>query len=120
MVRVLGHGFVLLPRRRRGNQLGPSGFSVSCRLRSFSEELQEEANFHNIFIEQMGPAWMLVFRHGGWGLFLPVMRPRGGAGKLLERLRVIEPPISAPRRGSFSISSSCGTYPLEMTPSTTS
>jgi len=53
---------------------------------------QEEANFHNIFNKEMGPKWMLVFVLAGWGLLLPVLR-RAGAEKLLERWRVIEPPI---------------------------
>jgi hypothetical protein len=40
----------------------------------------------------MGPKWMLIFLLGGWGLILPVLR-RGGAGKLAERWKVIDPPI---------------------------
>jgi len=53
---------------------------------------QEEANLHNIFNDQMGPKWMLVFVLAGWGLLLPVMK-LAGAKTLLEQLRVIEPPI---------------------------
>jgi hypothetical protein len=56
------------------------------------KNFQEEANLHNLFNEQMGPQWMLVFVLVGWGLVLPVMR-RAGAGKLFERWGVIEPPL---------------------------
>jgi len=53
---------------------------------------QEEANFHNLFNQQMGPKWMLVVLLAGWGLLLPVLR-RTVAGSLFERWRVIDPPI---------------------------
>ncbi len=53
---------------------------------------QEEANLHNLFNVQKGPEWMIVFLLAGWGLVLPVLR-RSGAGRLFERLKVIEPPI---------------------------
>jgi len=53
---------------------------------------QEEANFHNIFNQEMGPKWMLIFVLAGWGLIVPVLR-LGGAGKLADRLKVIDPPI---------------------------
>ncbi len=53
---------------------------------------QVEANFHNLFNEQMGPKWMIVFVLVGWGLLLPVLR-KIGAEKLFERFGVIEPPL---------------------------
>ncbi len=74
---------------------------------------QEEANFHNIFNQQMGPKWMVVFVLAGWGLLLPVMR-LAGAERLLERLRVIEPPIVLAPWFIFSLVL-LQEYPLEMT-----
>jgi len=74
---------------------------------------QEEANLHNIFNDQMGPKWMLVFVLAGWGLLLPVMR-LAGARKLLERLRVVEPPIVLAPWFVFSLVL-LQYYPFEMT-----
>lgn len=74
---------------------------------------QEEANFHNFFNREMGPKWMLVVVLAGWGLLLPVLR-KGGAGNLLERLRVIEPPIVLAPWVVFALVL-LEEYPFEMT-----
>ena len=74
---------------------------------------QEEANFHNFFNREMGPKWMLVVVLAGWGLLLPLLR-KGGASGLLERLRVIEPPIVLAPWFVFALIL-LEEYPFEMT-----
>jgi hypothetical protein len=73
---------------------------------------QEEANIHNLLTQFVEQSWMVIFILATWGILFPIVRQM--AGRLFERLRVIEPPLA------LAVWSILGIillreYPLEMT-----